>query len=79
MVEDNGKIVTDTITHIYRWDKFNKGDIIWNLSTNQLQLWNGKEWVDLYSGNEKGVQAVSQIGNITVATGGDTSIEIGLN
>ena len=60
-------------------NKFSNGDIVWNLSTNQLQLWNGNEWINLYSGNEKGVQAVSQIGNITVATGGDTSIEIGLN
>jgi hypothetical protein len=60
-------------------NKFNNGDIIWNLSTNQLQLWNGQEWIDLYSGNEKGVQAVTQIGNITVATGGNTSIELGIN
>lgn len=60
-------------------NKFNNGDIIWNLSTNQLQLWNGQMWVDLYSGNEKGIQAVGQIGNITVATGGDASIELGIN
>jgi len=60
-------------------NKFNKGDIIWNLSTNQLQLWNGQTWVDLYSGNEKGIQAVAQIGNVTVATGGATSIELGIN
>ena len=60
-------------------NKFNNGDIIWNLSTNQLQLWNGQTWVDLYSGNEKGIQAVGQIGDITVATGGNTSIEIGIN
>tara|TARA_R110000796_G_scaffold238312_1_gene358636 strand:- start:38 stop:370 length:333 start_codon:yes stop_codon:yes gene_type:complete len=60
-------------------NKFNKGDIIWNLSTNQLQLWNGQTWVDLYSGNEKGIQAVGQIGNVTVATGGATSIELGIN
>ena len=60
-------------------NKFNNGDIIWNLSTNQLQLWTGEQWVDLYSGNEKGIQAVGQIGNITVATGGATSIELGIN
>ena len=60
-------------------NKFNNGDVIWNLSTNQLQLWNGQTWVDLYSGNEKGIQAVGQIGNITVATGGATSIELGIN
>ncbi len=60
-------------------NKFNNGDIIWNLSTNQLQLWTGEQWVDLYSGNEKGIQAVGQIGNITVATGGATLIELGIN
>ena len=60
-------------------NKFNNGDIIWNLSTNQLQLWNGQTWVDLYSGNEKGIQAVGQIGNVTVATGGATSIQLGIN
>ncbi len=60
-------------------NKFNNGDVIWNLSTNQLQLWNGQTWVDLYSGNEKGIQAVGQIGNITVATGGATLIELGIN
>ena len=60
-------------------NKFSNGDIVWNLSTNQLQLWNGNEWINLYSGNEKGVQALSDVGNITVATGGDTSIELGIN
>jgi len=58
-------------------NKFNIGDIIWNLSTQQLQLWNGLEWVDIYSGTEKGVQTRAYVGNLTVATNGATSIEIG--
>ena len=28
-------------------NKFQAGDIIWNLSTNQLQLWTGALWVDI--------------------------------
>ena len=58
-------------------NKFNTGDIIWNLATQQLQLWNGLQWVDLYTGTEKGVQARAYVGNLTVATNGATSIEIG--
>ena len=33
-------------------NKFNSGDVIWNLTSNQLQLWTGEKWVNLYSGNE---------------------------
>jgi len=58
-------------------NKFNTGDVIWNLATQQLQLWNGLQWIDIYSGTEKGVQARSYIGNLSVSTNGATSIEIG--
>ena len=57
-------------------NKFNKGDIIWNLSTNQLQLWTGDKWVDIYSGTEKGVQGTTALGNVSVLTGGATTITI---
>tara|TARA_R100000234_G_C4998177_1_gene179011 strand:- start:504 stop:830 length:327 start_codon:yes stop_codon:yes gene_type:complete len=57
-------------------NKFNKGDIIWNLSTNQLQLWTGDKWVDIYSGTEKGVQGTTALGNVSVSTGGATTITI---
>lgn len=57
-------------------NQFNTGDLIWNLATQQLQLWTGTEWVDIYKGSENGVEAVSQLGKISVSTGGDTTIVI---
>lgn len=57
-------------------NQFNTGDLIWNLATQQLQLWTGTEWVDIYEGSENGVEAVSQLGKISVSTGGDTTIVI---
>lgn len=57
-------------------NKFNKGDIIYNLSTDQLQLWNGVEWVDLYSGEENGVQGTTTLGKVTIQTNGATIVPI---
>ena len=57
-------------------NQFNAGDIIWNLTTQQLQIWTGTTWVDIYSGTEKGVQGTMSLGQISVSTGGDTTIEI---
>jgi hypothetical protein len=57
-------------------NKFQTGDLIWNLTTNQLQLWNGKQWVDLYVGTERGVEGVSGLGELSVATNGATTIKI---
>lgn len=57
-------------------NKFNKGDIIYNLSTDQLQLWNGVEWIDLYSGEENGVQGTTTLGKVTIQTNGATVVPI---
>ena len=57
-------------------NKFQNGDVIWNLSTNQLQLWNGKQWVDIYVGTERGVEGVTGLGELSVATNGATTIKI---
>ena len=57
-------------------NKFNPGDLIWNLSTSQLQLWTGSSWVDIYKGNENGVEGKSSLGTLSVATNGNTSISI---
>ena len=57
-------------------NQFQKGDIIWNLSTDQLQLWTGEQWVDLYTGTENGVQGVASLGKISVSTNGSTTIPI---
>ena len=55
---------------------FNKGDIIYNLSTDQLQLWNGIKWIDLYVGEEKGVQANMALGKVSIKTNGATTVPI---
>ena len=57
-------------------NKFQAGDIIWNLSTSQLQLWTGALWVDIYTGTEKGVQGTSSLGTLTVATNGATTVSL---
>ena len=57
-------------------NKFNSGDLIWNLSTSQLQLWTGEKWVDIYTGTEKGLEASGEIGTLTVSTNGATTISL---
>tara|TARA_R100000935_G_scaffold19489_2_gene37447 strand:+ start:417 stop:782 length:366 start_codon:yes stop_codon:yes gene_type:complete len=56
---------------------FNTGDIIWNLATQQLQIWTGKEWVNLYKGLENGVEGISAVGTVSVSLDGDTTIVLG--
>ncbi len=60
-------------------NKFNKGDIIWNLTSNQLQVWTGEKWVNLYSENETNFQASAELGNVTVTLGGVVTIQLGVN
>jgi|TARA_R100000030_G_scaffold92062_1_gene77461 hypothetical protein len=57
-------------------NQFQKGDIIWNLSTDQLQLWTGEQWIDIYTGTENGVEGVASLGKISVSTNGSTTISI---
>ena len=57
-------------------NKFNSGDLIWNLSTSQLQLWTGEKSVDIYTGTEKGLEAAGEIGTLTVSTKGATIISL---
>tara|TARA_R100001369_G_C3260680_1_gene158046 strand:- start:204 stop:581 length:378 start_codon:yes stop_codon:yes gene_type:complete len=58
-------------------NKFNTGDVIWNLTTQQLQLWTGAQWVDIYKGTENGVQAVASLGKVSVSLDGATTVIIG--
>ena len=48
-------------------NKFNVGDVIWNLSTQQLQIWTGEQWVNIYKGSENGVEGVATLGKISVS------------
>tara|TARA_R100000544_G_C2221051_1_gene57580 strand:+ start:630 stop:956 length:327 start_codon:yes stop_codon:yes gene_type:complete len=55
---------------------FNDGDIIWNKESEQLQLWVGNKWVNIYTGTEQGVEGAAFLGKITVSTNGATTISI---
>ena len=57
-------------------NKFQQGDIIWNLSAEELQLWNGEQWISLYERREFGVEGVASLGKVTVSTNGATVIKI---
>ena len=57
-------------------NKFQAGDVIWNLSTSQLQVWTGVTWVDIYAGTERGVEGVSGLGKLSVSTNGATEVLI---
>ena len=57
-------------------NKFQAGDVIWNLSTSQLQVWTGATWVDVYAGTERGVEGVSGLGKLSVSTNGATEVLI---
>jgi hypothetical protein len=55
-------------------NKYNKGDVIWNLTTEELQVWDGAKWSSLYSTTSKGVSATGELGSVTVAASGATTI-----
>ena len=57
-------------------NKFQAGDVIWNLSTSQLQVWTGAIWIDIYAGTERGVEGVSGLGKLSVSTNGATEVLI---
>ena len=58
------------------YNKFNDGDIIWNRASEQLQLWTGEKWINLYKGNEDGVEAVGGLGTLSVSTNGNTTVSL---
>jgi hypothetical protein len=57
-------------------NKFGAGFILWNLTTSQLQLWTGTEWVNIYKGDHPGVEGVSGLGSLSVSTNGNMAISI---
>ena len=57
-------------------NNYNKGDIIWNLTTGELQVWDGSKWSTLYSTTSNGLSATGAIGSLTVSTNGATTINL---
>tara|TARA_R110000796_G_C14462294_1_gene424623 strand:- start:35 stop:406 length:372 start_codon:yes stop_codon:yes gene_type:complete len=58
--------------------KFNKGSVIWNTSVEVLQVWTGFYWLDIGERLiDLGYEASALLGEVTVTTGGDVSINVG--
>ena len=56
---------------------FLQGDVIWNTTLNVLQVYSGNNWIDLTNNpNTAGYEATTNLGTVSVITGGDISINI---
>ena len=57
---------------------FNIGTLIFNTTTEVLQVYNGYEFLDLgIPANPQGYQAKALVGNVSVTTNGDVTINLG--
>jgi len=58
--------------------KFTAGDVIWNLTENVLQMWDGYKWVNITTPEpNKGLQAQGEIGNVQIIIDGSLTVEVG--
>ena len=57
-------------------NKFNTGDVIWNMNAQSLQVFDGSKWYDIYSGTTRGVSATGGVGSLSVSTNGAISIDL---
>ena len=57
---------------------FNDGSIIFNTTINKLQVWITSGWynINIESENNKGLEAQSNLGTISVATNGSINVEV---
>tara|TARA_R100000935_G_scaffold6300_1_gene13855 strand:+ start:947 stop:1318 length:372 start_codon:yes stop_codon:yes gene_type:complete len=57
---------------------FNIGTLIFNTTTEVLQVYNGYEFLDIgIPANPQGYQAKALVGNVSVTTNGDVTINLG--
>jgi|TARA_R110000823_G_C15680765_1_gene474197 hypothetical protein len=56
--------------------QFNSGDIIWNLSINALQVFNGTEFYDISTPPTAGLSATPSVGTVQVITNGSITVEV---
>ena len=57
-------------------NQFNAGDVIWNVSENALEVFNGKKWVNITSSDATGVEATGALGKLSIANNGTISITL---
>ena len=56
--------------------QFNSGDVIWNLSINALQVFNGTEFYDISTPPTAGLSATPSVGTVQVITNGSITVEV---
>ena len=61
---------------IMNQNKFNAGDVIWNLNAKSLQVYDGAKWNDIYSGSDNGLSATGAVGTLSISTNGAISIDL---
>ena len=55
---------------------FSAGDVIWNTTTEELQVYDGDAWVNLSVGLQFGLEAKASIGAVTVTLDGNVTVNI---
>jgi len=56
--------------------KFQKGDVIWNITEEVLQVWLGDSWENISTPETSGLSATATLGTIQVIASGDITVEI---
>ena len=56
--------------------KFQKGDVIWNITEEVLQVWLGDSWENISTPETSGLSATATLGAIQVIASGDITVEI---
>ena len=56
--------------------KFQRGDIIWNSSVNNLQVWSGTEFINITDPETSGLSGTGQIGTVQVITNGSLVVSL---
>ena len=55
---------------------FSAGDVIWNTTTEELQVYDGDAWVNLTEGPQFGLEAKASVGAVTVTLDGNVTVNI---
>ena len=64
-------IVTNRDTY-----QFTKGDVIWNLDENVLQVWTGAVWENISTPKTSGLSATASLGTVQVTNKGAITVDI---
>ena len=56
--------------------KFQAGDIIWNSSVGNLQVWSGTAWIYITDPDTSGLSGTGQVGTVQVITNGSLVVSL---